>query len=431
MTAKQLETEAQEVMLILESACNTSGKRSTATLEFAKQRGIEHSTIISPDGSEHSAAQYTMQVYCTADTIAHAALEEQESYQILALLNTLEKTRTDHWGYGSRLNYDLRTAGIRLRRDNDVNEIGAFMAQKGNWKSNYDKGKNMEGNMLAVAIYSADLIARCRTLVGQLGLPGNDPDPQIAEQFAKCLAFEDPIAVCESLIQTFVPAYLGQDHGKQLAETLCGFLRSCDYYYAPASTKYHGALYGGLAVHSIGVTCRMFELMKPTALPIVGKIVLCGLCHDLCKVNFYKRAWRNRKVYTESGDKREPDGSAFEWVPTLEFEIEDQMPIGHGVKSAYMLNGVMDGKLSEEVAAAIVGHMNDVSENPECELLFMEQPLALYLHIADNLESQIDAPIYEELTKTENQTPVKHYPWTWFDPMGRIYQRIYNAWRGV
>lgn len=429
MTKKQLETESQDVMLVLESTCKTSGERSAAILDFVRKRGLENSVVICPDESEHSAVKYAMQLYCNADRLATEGDDAQESYQISALLCAAERVRTDHWGYGSKLNYDLRSAGIKLRRDPAFNEVGAFMAQKGTWKSNpYDKGKNMERNLLAVALYASDLISRCGSMVGTYMLPANEPDAAITEQFAKCLSMETPTAICEQLITIFVPAYLGQD-GEQLAATLCGFLRSNDYYWAPASTKYHGALWQGLVTHSIGVTCRLFELLKPTTAAKVGKIVLCGLFHDLCKTSFYKSAWRNRKVYSEGGSKSDPDGKTFDWVPNLEFEIEDTMPFGHGGKSAYMLNGVMNGKLPEEVACAIVGHMNDDGENPEIEQMYMEQPLAMLLHIADTLESQIDAPIYEAWAKNRfNMEGIKTYPWRWKEAMQNIYKSVYMNW---
>jgi hypothetical protein len=83
---------------------------------------------------------------------------------------------------------------------------------------------------------------------------------------------------------------------------LAEYLYDSDYFLAPASTKYHNNFYGGLCLHSLDVT-RMF-------LPRINSIetemsresaIVCGLLHDLCKVDYYYRnqngEWKANKEH--------------------------------------------------------------------------------------------------------------------------------------
>lgn len=71
-------------------------------------------------------------------------------------------------------------------------------------------------------------------------------------------------------------------------ESLVDYLRTSDYFTAPASTKYHNSFAGGLCLHSLKVM-RMFsdenELWEKP-LP-QDSVILCGLLHDLYKINAY------------------------------------------------------------------------------------------------------------------------------------------------
>lgn len=103
-------------------------------------------------------------------------------------------------------------------------------------------------------------------------------------------------------------------------------MESSDFFTAPASTKYHLSRAGGLAEHSWNVY-RALDSMAPRYLPGMDhdSIVVCGLLHDLCKANFYKTDFRNAK--NERG----------QWERVPYYAIEDQLPLGHGEKSAMMI----------------------------------------------------------------------------------------------
>ena len=72
-------------------------------------------------------------------------------------------------------------------------------------------------------------------------------------------------------------------------DSLIKYLQESDFFSAPCSTQFHLACPGGLARHSLNV----YQLLKEkvdrfrVSLPHES-VVIAGLGHDLCKVNFYK-----------------------------------------------------------------------------------------------------------------------------------------------
>lgn len=149
-----------------------------------------------------------------------------------------------------------------------------------------------------------------------------------------------------SLLEEYVPetflAYLdGQDP-----------YHPCDFYKAPASTKYHEAYEGGLLQHSLNVYDHLTTVVNNSnnsnnntlSYLSPSSIAKASLLHDMCKVNFYRRNLKNQKL---------EDGT---WIRTLGWEIQDTLPLGHGEKSlAIILRcGV---HLTEEEMLAIRWHM--------------------------------------------------------------------------
>ena len=63
-----------------------------------------------------------------------------------------------------------------------------------------------------------------------------------------------------------------------------------DYFTAPASTSYHNVFPGGLCFHSLNLMFAFEEANKKLNDPVPGDyVVICGLLHDLCKVNAYEK----------------------------------------------------------------------------------------------------------------------------------------------
>jgi hypothetical protein len=158
-------------------------------------------------------------------------------------------------------------------------------------------------------------------------------------------------------------------------EFVVNFLAAGDFFTAPASTKYHSAYEGGLADHSWYVY-KLFELKNKTlklGLP-EDTIAICGLLHDICKVNFYTQEMRNVK---ESGN----------WVQKPFYKVDDVFPAGHGVKSMIILMDFI--KLTDFEKLAIMWHMGFTVPKDDwmsMQNAFNKFPGVLALHTAD-LES--------------------------------------------
>lgn len=164
------------------------------------------------------------------------------------------------------------------------------------------------------------------------------------------------------------------------ADALLDYLCSpaCDFFVAPASTRYHGAYAGGLCEHSINVyECLKDYLERPRVQELYHlhcseeSLAVISLLHDVCKINCYKPSFRN--VKDENG--------VWKKVPT--FEFDDPLPYGHGEKSVYIIGGFL--RLSREEAFAIRFHMG-FSGSEEVRLVgnaFERFPLAFALATAD------------------------------------------------
>jgi hypothetical protein len=70
---------------------------------------------------------------------------------------------------------------------------------------------------------------------------------------------------------------------KEEKEKFLEFFSHNDFYYAPASTKYHGNYFGGLLEHSLTVFNEMQSLGVRRDIAIKTALI-----HDFCKINFYK-----------------------------------------------------------------------------------------------------------------------------------------------
>ena len=116
-----------------------------------------------------------------------------------------------------------------------------------------------------------------------------------------------------------------------------------DFYGAPASTMYHDCEEGGLVIHSLAVYDSAQEINDSFSLGIDKEsLAICSLFHDICKVNMYNQSFRNKKI----------DGK---WTEVPFWEVKDQLPMGHGEKSVFIINKFM--KLTDEEALAIRWHL--------------------------------------------------------------------------
>lgn len=167
-----------------------------------------------------------------------------------------------------------------------------------------------------------------------------------------------------------------REGAEQLLEYLLS--KNCDFFTAPASTRFHLSVEGGLLHHSLNVYyCLKSYLERERVRNVYGleyseeSIAIVALLHDICKVNTYKGSFRNVK----------DDNGVWQRVPS--YEVNDTLPYGHGEKSVYIISGYM--KLTREEAFAIRYHMGFSNGDDERNVgkAFDMFPLSLALSFAD------------------------------------------------
>ena len=168
-------------------------------------------------------------------------------------------------------------------------------------------------------------------------------------------------------------------------DRLISYLEKHDYFTAPASTKYHLSVPGGLAQHSLNVYFNLMRLYYGEDWRSLeeyteradgvehSNIVIAALLHDLCKVDFYKSVLRNVKE----------DGA---WKEVSQYVVDEQMKIlGHGSKSVIVAQQFIRLYFAE--IQAISFHMGmsdpDASFAATISEVYDEVKLARYLHMAD------------------------------------------------
>ena len=161
------------------------------------------------------------------------------------------------------------------------------------------------------------------------------------------------------------------------SDALLSFLCSdaCDFFTAPASTKFHCACTGGLVQHSVKVYQVMMEKHFDPETDSAESFALCALLHDVCKAQFYKVSSRNVK--------NERTG---QWEKVPYYVIEDAFPYGHGEKSVFLIERFVRLKPAE--ATAIRWHMGGFDDaarggNFSISVAYDKYPIAVKLHLAD------------------------------------------------
>lgn len=200
----------------------------------------------------------------------------------------------------------------------------------------------------------------------------------------------EELSVKEEIL-SIIDKNINRDGIDKLKEYIC----SSDFFVAPASRNQHMACEGGLAEHSLNVYKRLRSLV----LAEYGgfdkyseeSIAICGLFHDLCKIDFYTIEMRNVKE----------DGV---WVQRPFYSVNEKLPYGHGEKSVYIINGFI--RLTRDEALAINWHMGGFDTRVQggsysVGEAYRIDTLALLLHIADMQATYIDENHLINLNKGE------------------------------
>lgn len=167
---------------------------------------------------------------------------------------------------------------------------------------------------------------------------------------------------------------ISRDGSKELLE----WIKTTDFFTAPASTKFHCACEYGLVMHSLSVYDTYMQKHFDSETDNKESVTISTLLHDLCKAQFYKTSMRNVK--------NEQTG---QWEKQPFYMVEDAFPYGHGEKSVFLIERFMRLKTSE--AMAIRWHMGGFDDSAKAgnfsiSLAYEKYPLAVKLHLSD-LES--------------------------------------------
>ena len=175
-------------------------------------------------------------------------------------------------------------------------------------------------------------------------------------------------------------------------ENVIKHLERLGFFTAPASTKFHLSVKGGLMEHSWNVCNTALMLreqmiqMKPQLADKLPEesVVIASLLHDVCKSNIYKDAILNRKN----------DQGYWEKVPGYEVDYSS-LPLGHGEKSVIMLL-TLGLKLTKDEMLAIRWHMTAwelAFQSPEQKSNLQKAreiaPLCAIIQAADGLSSAL------------------------------------------
>lgn len=193
----------------------------------------------------------------------------------------------------------------------------------------------------------------------------------------------------------FIELLNGIEREGAFIENLIETLSNSDFFYAPASTKYHGSYVGGLCEHSLDVykELKMLTGKFPQYFYEEDTLRIIALLHDISKTNLYKRDIKNKKVYHESGSKSDNIGR-FDWVGEEVYSIdyENRFIYGnHEQTSEFLVRQYFPLTLEESIAL-LHHHGGTGWDSTQINMaeIYNNYPLALLLHTADLLASYID-----------------------------------------
>lgn len=161
-----------------------------------------------------------------------------------------------------------------------------------------------------------------------------------------------------------------------------------DYFIAPASTKFHSNFDGGLAYHSNNVVELLMQKNEQHKLGLSeDTMYLTGYLHDLCKCNMYQKTMRLKK-----------DEITGKWIGYGSYEIEDNVPLGHGEKSVILIQQFI--KLTLEECLMIRWHMG--AYVPKDEYRDYNKAIELYKSVLAFSNSDAEASHFvEEVSEPE------------------------------
>jgi hypothetical protein len=186
----------------------------------------------------------------------------------------------------------------------------------------------------------------------------------------------DPIPTNQTIVEEIL-----KGTQREGVDKLIEFLSSSDFYTAPCSTRFHLAKQGGLVEHTLNVLRCAVELNRKYGSPCTEvSVSIAAIAHDFCKINFYIEDLESPtdaqitylRGLCSKANIRVPDKlnkayastcidhlKSMKKLPLPEFvpgyAVKDQFPMGHGEKSAFVIQQFI--ALTVEEALAIRWHM--------------------------------------------------------------------------
>lgn len=161
---------------------------------------------------------------------------------------------------------------------------------------------------------------------------------------------------------------------------LLKYMDNSGFYIAPASTKYHGAVIGALAEHSLNVYNAAMNLANAwldsdKVEELRNSIIICSLLHDLGKAGQYNKPLYVENVLKTGVSKAQP------------FKVNSElMTLPHEVVSVIEASKYIE--LTEDEQRAIAWH-NGLYGCFKYDIQGKETPLYMILHFADMWASRV------------------------------------------
>ena len=184
---------------------------------------------------------------------------------------------------------------------------------------------------------------------------------------------------------------------------LLSYIKSSDFFIAPASTRFHGAYEGGLLQHSLNVfDCLMAKKNNQIWSHILEEVgdeslTVMSLLHDICKTYFYAKGTKNQKTYdsdkvktAEAWQVKHDALGDYIWETVSTYQVDNRMPLGHGEKSVFIIQKYM--RLTTEEIYAIRWHMGfsePMTSYSDVGAAMEKYPIVLALYEADLEASKI------------------------------------------
>lgn len=162
--------------------------------------------------------------------------------------------------------------------------------------------------------------------------------------------------------------------------TLLDYMDEGGFYTAPASTKYHGAEDGALAVHSLNVCYTALEIAKTLNPEITeeqkNSIIICALLHDLGKMGQFGQPLYVENILKKGRSEAQP------------FKINpDLLTLDHEIVSVIEIQKYID--LTPDEQFAIAFHNGMYTAIGKYSLQGKETPLQMIIHFADMWASRV------------------------------------------